>query len=203
LDRQSLFAVILGRGTVRMTVEYYETIRETLIWQALKYGKREDSLLGIEKIQCSSKLLMRGPFYARSEVVALRNRNGDTDNVRVFVQSEWAIFNTCTAPLFDALFSLPSSASTASGPSFVFDDIENIPIVRHRKSVVDASRYLLDANHEEDAAPSSKPAGPGNPAEFKSFETDTCSKMGCSCGLSLHITHAVATSSIIFSIGRP
>jgi hypothetical protein len=106
------------------------------------------SMLGIEKIQCSSKLLMRSQLYARSEVVALRNRNGNTDNVRGFVQSEWDILNTCTALLFDALFSLPSSDSTASGPSFVFDDIENIPIVRHRKSVVDASRYLLvDANH--------------------------------------------------------
>ena len=96
----------------------------------------------------------------------LRKRNGRTDKVRVVVPSEWAILDTCTAPLFDALFSLPSRASTASGTSFVFDDIENTPIVRHRKSVVDSSSYIfVDANQEEDAAPFPKipvPAGPGD-----------------------------------------
>jgi hypothetical protein len=71
-----------------------------------------------------------------------------------------------TAPLFDALFSLLSSASTASGPSFVFNDIENTAIVRHRKKVVDSSSYILvDANQEGDEAPSPKlpvPAVPGD-----------------------------------------
>jgi hypothetical protein len=143
LDWKSLFAVLLCSGTVQMTVEYYETLRKTLIWQALKYRKRENALPGIRKIQRAIMPLMRGLFYARSEVVALRKRNGGTDNVRVVVPSEWAILDTCLAPLFDALFSLPSSASNASGPSFVFDDIENTPIVRHRKSIVDASNYYL------------------------------------------------------------
>jgi hypothetical protein len=72
--------------------------------------------------------LMRSSFYARSGVVALRKRNGGTYNVRVVVPSEWVILDTCTASLFDALFSLTSSASTASGPSFVFDDIENMKL---------------------------------------------------------------------------
>jgi hypothetical protein len=87
--------------------------------------------------------------------------------------------DTCTAPLFDALFSLPSSASTASGPLFVFDDIENLPIVRHRNSAVDSSSYIfVDANQEEDAAPSPKipvPAGLGDCIEVKfipSIEAD-------------------------------
>ena len=171
LDWQSLFAVLLCGGTVRMTVEYYETLRETLIWQALKHGKREDALPGIRKIQRAIMPLMRSSFYARSEVVALRKRNGGTDKVRVVVPSEWAILDTCTAPLFDALFSLPSSASTASGPSFVFDDIENTPIVRHRKSVVDSYSYIsVDANREEETAPFpniSVPAGPGDCIEVK------------------------------------
>jgi hypothetical protein len=83
--------------------------------------------------------LMRSSLYARSEVVALRKRNGGTDNVCVVAPSEWAILDTYTAPLFDDLFSLPSSASTASGTSFVSDNIDKTPIVRHRKSVVDVS----------------------------------------------------------------
>jgi hypothetical protein len=134
---QSLLAVLLCGGTVRMTVEYYETLRKTLIWKALKHGKRDYSLPDIRNTQRATMPLIRSSFYARSEVVALRKRNGSTDNVLVVVLSEWAILDTCTVPLFDALFSLPSSASTASGPSIVFDDIENTPIVRHRKSVLD------------------------------------------------------------------
>jgi hypothetical protein len=48
----------------------------------------------------------------------------------------------------------------------VFDNIENTPIVRHRESVVDASSYIfVEANQEEDEAPSPKipvPIGPGD-----------------------------------------
>jgi hypothetical protein len=52
------------------------------------------------------------------------------------------------------LFSLPSSVSTASGPSFVFDDIDNTSMVRLRKSDTYSSGVILvDANEEEDAAP--------------------------------------------------
>jgi hypothetical protein len=86
LDWQSLLAVLLCGGTVRMTVENYGTLRETLIWQALKHGKREDALPGIRKIQRAVLPLMHSSFYARSEVVALRKRNGGTDNVRVVVR---------------------------------------------------------------------------------------------------------------------
>jgi hypothetical protein len=91
LDCQSLFAVFLCGGTVRMTVEYYETLRETLIWKALEHDKREDALPGIRMIQRAIIPLMRSSLYARSEVVALRKRNGETDNVRVVVPSEWDI----------------------------------------------------------------------------------------------------------------
>jgi hypothetical protein len=62
----------------------------------------------------------------------------------------------------------------------VFDNIENTPIVRHRKSVVDASSYIfVDANQEGDEEPSPKypvPAGPGDCIEFEfisSIEADS------------------------------
>jgi hypothetical protein len=56
--------------------------------------------------------------------------------------------------------------------SFIcFDDIDNLPIVRHRKSVVDSSSFIfVDANQEEDATPFPKlpvPAGPGGCIEVK------------------------------------
>jgi hypothetical protein len=63
LNWQSLFAVLLCGGPVRMTVECYETLRETLIWQALKHGKQKDALPGIRKIQRAIMPLMS--LYAR------------------------------------------------------------------------------------------------------------------------------------------
>jgi hypothetical protein len=131
-----------------------KTLRETLLWQALKHGKREDTFPGIRNMQRAIMPLMRSSFYFRSEVVAVRKRNGGTDKVRVVVTSKLAILDRCTAPIFDALFSLHSNASTASSPYFLFDDIENTPIVRHIKSVVDSSSFILvDTNEEKDAAP--------------------------------------------------
>jgi hypothetical protein len=101
MDWQSLFAVLLCGGTVRMTVEYYETLRETLIWKALKYGKRENALPGIRKIQRAIMPLMRSSFYARSEVVALRKRNSGTDNVCVVAPNEWAILDPSEWAILD------------------------------------------------------------------------------------------------------
>jgi hypothetical protein len=180
LDWQSLFAVLLCGGTVRMAVEYYGTLRETLICHELKHGKREDALPCISKIQRAIMPLMRSSLYARSEVVTLQKRNGGTDNVPVVVPSKWAILDTCTTPPFDVLFSPPSSAFTASGPSFVFDNKENKPIVRHKKSVVNASSYIfVEANQEGDEARSadiSVPAGPGDCIEVEfisSIEADS------------------------------
>jgi hypothetical protein len=115
--------------------------------------------------------LMGSSSYARYEFVALQKRNSGTDKFRAVVPSEWAILDSCTAPLFDALISLHLSSSTTSGSSFVFDDIENTAFVRHGKSVVDAYGYIfMDANQEEDAAQFSKlpvPAGPGCRIEIK------------------------------------
>jgi hypothetical protein len=62
----------------------------------------------------------------------------------------------------------------------VFHNIENTPIVRHRKSVVDAYSYIfVDANQEGDEAPSPNipvPAGPGECIEVEfisSIEADS------------------------------
>jgi hypothetical protein len=132
LDWQSLFAVLLCSGTVRMAVEYYETLRETLIWQALKHGQSKDALPGIRKIQRVLMPLMRKSFNAGSEVAALRKRYGGTEQVGVVLPSEWAILNTCTAPLFEALFSRHSSASVSSDPSLLFDIVTHQLCVRER-----------------------------------------------------------------------
>jgi hypothetical protein len=68
----------------------------------------------------------------------------------------------------------------------LFNDIENTPTVRHRKSVVGASSYILfaDANREGDEAPSPKipvPAGPVDCIEVNfitSIEADSILGLG-------------------------
>jgi hypothetical protein len=188
LDWRSLFAVLLCGGTVRMTVENYGTLRETLIWQALKHGKREDALPGIRKLQRAIMPLIRSSFYARSEVVALRKRNGGTDNVRVVVRVSGPFWTFALLRSLKFLFSLPSSVSTASGPLFEFDDIYNTPMVRLRKSDAYSSSFILvDANEKEDAAPCNKlpvSARPGRCIEVKfisSVEVD-CALGGSGIG---------------------
>jgi hypothetical protein len=52
------FCVLLCGWTVIMIVEYYETLLETLLWQSLKHGKREDDFPGIRKIKLAIMPLM-------------------------------------------------------------------------------------------------------------------------------------------------
>jgi hypothetical protein len=149
---QSIFAVLLSSGTVRMTVEHYETLRDTLRWQSVYLGAEPEALPGIRKIQRRLIPLLREFCYARSDVLDLRKRSGGTGKVRVVLPSEWARLDTCTAPLFEALYGRRSScANNNNGPSFVFEDIENVPIVCQRQSTIDASRYIF-----VDAAPNAE-----------------------------------------------
>jgi hypothetical protein len=64
-----------------------ETLPENIFWLSSKHGKREDNFPGIRKIQRAFMPLLRSSFYARSEVVAFRKRNGSSDKVRVVVTS--------------------------------------------------------------------------------------------------------------------
>jgi hypothetical protein len=84
-DLKSLFPVLLCGETVRMTVEYYDTIRETLFWRPIKHGKREDGLQGIRTTQHAIMHPMRYSFFSRSEVVAIQKSNGGTSKNRVVV----------------------------------------------------------------------------------------------------------------------
>jgi hypothetical protein len=112
--------------------------------------------------------------------------------------------DTCTAPLFEDLFSRHSSASNSSGPSFLFDYIENTPIVRQRKSVVDASRYIfVNALQKEDAAPFPRlpvPAGPGDCKEVKftsSIEADSILGTATGAEMQAGTTVRLATFNIV------
>jgi hypothetical protein len=146
---QSLFAVLLSIGTVRMKVDHYETLRDALRWQSMYLGAEAEALPGIRKIQRRLIPLLREFCFARSDVLKLRKRSGGTGKVRVVLPNEWARLDTCTAPLFEALYGHHYGlAKKNTGPSFIFEDIENVPIVRQRQSTIDASHHIF-----VDAAP--------------------------------------------------
>jgi hypothetical protein len=77
LKWQSLFALLLCGMTVRMTVEYYETLRETLVWQAKELGMHQDAIPGIRKIQRVLMPFVRLSCYAKSELVAVQKKGGE------------------------------------------------------------------------------------------------------------------------------
>jgi hypothetical protein len=53
LKWQSILAVLLSCGTVKFTVEQYETLRATLIWQSSQLGATQEALPGFRNIQRS------------------------------------------------------------------------------------------------------------------------------------------------------
>ena len=53
LKWQSILAVLLSCGTVRFTVEQYETLRGTLIWQSSELCGTHEALPGFRNIQRS------------------------------------------------------------------------------------------------------------------------------------------------------
>jgi hypothetical protein len=139
----SLFSVLLSSGTVRMKVDHYETLRDTLRWHSVYLGAEAEALPGTKKIQHRLIPLLREFCYARSDVLELRKRSGGTGKVRIVLPSEWARLDTCTAPLFDALYGRHSGlAKKNTGPSFIFEEIENIPkYARDRAQLTHRTSY--------------------------------------------------------------
>jgi hypothetical protein len=73
LKWQSILAVPLSCGTVIFTVEQYETLRGTLIWQSSQLGATQEALRGFRKIQRSLVPLMCEFSYAKSKVEQFSN----------------------------------------------------------------------------------------------------------------------------------
>jgi hypothetical protein len=153
LKWQSILAVLLSCGTVKFTVEQYETLRGTLIWQSSQLGATQEALPGIRKIQRSLVPLMCEFSYAKSKVELFRKHFNRTGQARVVLPSEWAIMDTCTGPLYEAMFSRDLHGTKGSGPYFRFDDIENSPIVVSRRRTLATSRCIfVDAKQEENSS---------------------------------------------------
>jgi hypothetical protein len=68
LKWQIILTVLLSCGIVIFTVEQYETLRGTLIWQSSQLGATQEALPGFRKIQRSLVPLMCEFSFAKSKV---------------------------------------------------------------------------------------------------------------------------------------
>jgi hypothetical protein len=145
--------VLLSRGTVKFTVEQYETLRGTLIWQSSQLGATQEALAGFRKIQRSLVTLMCEFSYAKSKVELIREQFNRTRQAHVVLPSEWDIMDTCTGPLYEAMFSRDLHGKKGSGPSFMFDDIEKSPIVVSRRRTIATSQCIVvDEKQKENSS---------------------------------------------------
>jgi hypothetical protein len=145
--------VRLSCEAVRFTVENKETLRGNLIWQSSQLGATQEALPGFIKIQRSLVPLMCEFPYAKSNVEQFRKQFNRTGKDRVVLPSEWAIMDTCTGPLYKAMFSRDLQVNKGSGPYFMFDDIENSPIVvSRRRSIATSQCIFVNAKQEENSS---------------------------------------------------
>jgi hypothetical protein len=82
LKWQCILAVFLSCGTVIFTVEKYETLRGTLIWQSSKLGATQEALPGFRKIQRSLVPLRCEFSYAKSKVELFSKQFNRTGKAR-------------------------------------------------------------------------------------------------------------------------
>jgi hypothetical protein len=88
--------------------------------------------------------------YAKSKVEQFRKQFNCTGQTRVVLPSEWAVMDTCTGPLYEAMFSRDLHGKKGSGPYFMFDDIGNSPIIVSRRRTIATSQCIfVDTKQEE------------------------------------------------------
>jgi hypothetical protein len=90
--------------------------------------------------------------YAKPKVELFCKQFNRTGQARV-LPSEWAIMDTYTARLYEAMFSRDIHGTKGSGPYFMFDDIENSPIVVSRRRTLETCQCIfVDAMQEENSS---------------------------------------------------
>jgi hypothetical protein len=125
---------------VRFTVEQYETLRGTLIWQSSQLGATQEAPPGVRKTQRSLVPLICEFLYAKSKAEQFRKQSNRTGQDRVVFPSEWEIMDTCTGPLYEVMLCRDLHGKKGSGPYFMLEEIENSPIVVYRRRTIATSQ---------------------------------------------------------------
>lgn len=178
LKWQSLFAILITCGTVRMTVQQYEVIYNLHAWASVK-----ESLPSIRTVQRNLMPAIRDFSYARSSDISLRLKHTKRSNtrlcledssatdtiafdtvyrdcekeslVRIVLPSEWARLDCRTATLYDAMFGRKDGIHASQQGRLCYSDIDEIPIVRSRQRFLDTwSQIFVDPPFLHDKEPS-------------------------------------------------
>jgi hypothetical protein len=140
---QTVFALLLTSGTVKMSVKQYNSVCEIMKWQASKSGSDLELLPSYSTLQRRMKPMMYQCLYARSKIRRLPTRDGGYGNVRVVPPSEWATLDARTGVLCDAMFGCHTSLNNIRSTGFVFHDIENVPVLENRRRTLDTSQFIF------------------------------------------------------------
>lgn len=146
LKWQSVLALLYTSGTVRYTVCQYEGICNLLKWQASTFGEDPETLPCYSTVLRKFKPMMLKHSYAASSIQSLRTRGGGHAKVCIVLPSAWALMDTATGVLYDAMFgnrTRPDASCTLASTEYSFECIENVPIVRSRSRNLDMSQVIF------------------------------------------------------------
>jgi hypothetical protein len=149
---QSIYALLLTRGTVRITEGQYEDARVMLDWTS-KYG----NLPSPSTMRRTIIPAIRDYSYARSVVCSLRTKNNEPTadsslqaknrasegRVRLVFPSEWALLDCRTGPVFESISGERTGITAQPGFKLLFSDIDETPIVRNRRQFLDTSSQIF------------------------------------------------------------
>jgi hypothetical protein len=154
LKWQSVLALLYTSGTVRYTVFQYEAICNLLNWQASMFGADPETLPCYSTVLRKLKPMMLKHSYVASSIESLRARGGGLAKVCIVLPSAWALMDTATGVLYDAMFgnqTRPGAFHTFSSTEYIFEGIEDVPIVRSRSMNLDMSQVIfVDPVEESD-----------------------------------------------------
>jgi hypothetical protein len=146
LKCQSILALLYTSGTVRYTVCQYERICNLLNRQASMFGADTETLPCFSTVLRKFKPMILKHSYAASSIESRRARGGGHAKVCIVLPSAWALMDTATGVLYDAMFgnrTRPGVFHTFSSTDYVFEGIEDVPIVRSRSMNLDMSQGIL------------------------------------------------------------
>jgi hypothetical protein len=149
---QSIYALLLTRGTVRFTEDQYEDARVMLDW-ASKHG----NIPSPSTMRRTIVPAIRDYSYAHSVVCSLRTKSNEyaadsslaarnyarEGRVRLVFPSNWALLDCRTGPVFESIAGERTGIQVAPGFKLFFSDIEDTPIVRNRTRFLDTSSQIF------------------------------------------------------------
>jgi hypothetical protein len=146
LKWRSILVLLYTSGTVRYTVCQYGAVCNLLNWQASMFGADPETLPCYSTVLRKLKPMILKHLYVASSIESLRARGGGHAKVCIVLQSTWALMDTAISVLYDAMFgnqTRPGAFHTFSSTEYIFEGIEDVPIVRSRSINLDMSQVIF------------------------------------------------------------